>query len=94
MNFPKTTESGTWKAGHCQGIAVDCEKGYIYCSFTTMLVKIDFDGNFIGSVTGLCGHLGCIVFSPEDGMVYGSLEYKSDAIGKGIELSKSESTAS
>ena len=84
MNYPKNIYSGTWKAGHCQGIAADSEKGYIYYSFTTMLVKTDFDGHFIGSVTGLCGHLGCIAFSEKDGMVYGSLEYKNDAIGKGI----------
>jgi len=84
MNFPKTIYSGVWKAGHCQGIAVDTEKGYIYYSFTTLLVKTDLDGNFIGSVTGLLGHLGCIAFSKDDGLVYGSLEYKSDSIGKGI----------
>lgn len=83
-NYPRTIESGTWKAGHCQGIAVDTGKGYIYYSFTTILVKTDLDGNFIGSVTGLCGHLGCIAFNPDDGMVYGSLEYKNDAIGRGI----------
>lgn len=82
--LPKTIESGTWKAGHCQGIAVDAEKGFVYYSFTTLLVKTDLDGNFIGSVTGLCGHLGCIVFSKDDGLVYGSLEYKSDSIGRGI----------
>ena len=84
MNFPKTIESGAWKAGHCQGIAVDAEKGYVYYSFTTLLVKTDLSGNFIGSVTGLLGHLGCIAFSKEDGLVYGSLEYKSDSIGRGI----------
>lgn len=83
-HYPKTIESGTWKAGHCQGIAVDTEKGVIYYSFTTILVKTDMGGNFIGSVTGLCGHLGCIAFNRDDGMVYGSLEYKNDAIGRGI----------
>lgn len=84
MDFPKNIYSGAWKAGHCQGIAVDTEKGYIYYSFTTLLVKTDLLGNFIGSVTGLLGHLGCIAFSKDDGLVYGSLEYKSDSIGKGI----------
>ena len=60
-NLPKNIFSGEYKAGHCQGIAVDTERGYIYYSFTTMLVKTDLEGNFIGSVVGLLGHLGCIV---------------------------------
>ncbi|MBQ0101957.1 MAG: DUF4886 domain-containing protein [Firmicutes bacterium] len=69
---------------HCQGIAVDEKNGYIYYSFTTSLVKTDLEGNFIGSVTGLAGHLGCIDFNDRDGKVYGSLEYKNDSIGKHI----------
>lgn len=42
------------------------------------------EGNIIGSVTGLAGHLGCIAYNPEDGRVYGSLEYKHDSIGQSI----------
>ena len=38
----------------------------------------------MGSVKGLVGHLGCIAFNALDGKVYGSLEFKNDAIGKGI----------
>ena len=83
-SLPKTVFSGAYRAGHCQGIAVDPVKGFVYYSFTTMLVKTDLEGRFIGSVTGLCGHLGCIAFNPDDGRVYGSLEYKNDAIGRGI----------
>jgi len=83
-SLPKSVYSGAYRAGHCQGIAADLNKGYMYYSFTTMLVKTDLEGNFIGSVTGLCGHLGCISFNPDDGRVYGSLEYKNDAIGRGI----------
>ena len=83
-SLPKNVYSGTYAAGHCQGIAADLEKGYMYYSFTTVFVKTDLAGNFIGSVTGLCGHLGCIAFNPDDGRVYGSLEYKNDAIGRGI----------
>jgi hypothetical protein len=75
---------GPFDSGHIQGIAVDKKNGYIYCSFTTMLVKIDMQGNVIGSVTGLLGHLGCLTFNEKDGRVYGSLEYKNDEIGKGI----------
>ena len=82
--LPRTVSPGQFSTGHCQGIAVDIEKGYIYYSFTTCLVKSDLMGNVIGSVDGLLGHLGCIDFNEADGLVYGSLEYKNDAIGKGI----------
>ena len=82
--LPRTILSGPYKAGHIQGIAVDTERRYIYYSYTTMLVKADMQGNVIGSVKGLLGHLGCLDFNDEDGRVYGSLEYKNDAIGKGI----------
>ena len=76
--------TGTWGNNHIQGIAVDRKKGYIYYSFTTKLVKATLEGELIGCVDGLLGHLGCISFNKEDGRVYGSLEYKNDVIGKGI----------
>ena len=76
--------SGPFKAGHIQGIAVDQEKGYIYYSYTTMLIKTDLQGRIVGSVTGLLGHLGDLDLNEADGRVYGSLEYKNDAIGRGI----------
>ncbi len=82
--LPKEIYSGVWNSGHCQGIAVDTKGEYIYYAFTTTLVKTDLQGNLIGSVTGLLGHLGCIDFCDGDGRLYGSLEYKNDAIGKGI----------
>lgn len=82
--YPLTVYSGLQDKHHVQGIAVDKENGYIYFSFTTKLIKMDFKGNLIGSVDGLTGHLGCITMNPEDGRIYGSLEYKNDAIGKGI----------
>ncbi len=81
-NYPKLIKSGTYKTCHCQGIAVDKKKKFIYLSFTTMLIKLDWEGNFIGSVDGLYGHLGCISFSEDDGYVYGSIEYINDSIGK------------
>ena len=84
INLPKCVYSGVWNSGHCQGIAVDTNKKYIYYAFTTTLVKTDLEGNLIGSVTGLLGHLGCIDFCDGDGRLYGSLEYKNDVIGKGI----------
>ena len=82
--FPHRVFSGCHGFCHCQGIAVDTEKGYIYYSFTTLLVKTDLNGNLIGTVDGLTGHLGCIDFCEADGRVYGSLEYKNDVIGTGI----------
>ena len=82
MNYPIFT--GTHGNCHIQGIAVDQKKGYIYYSFTTMLIKSTLEGEIVGSVNGLTGHLGCIDFNEEDGRVYGSLEYKNDVIGRGI----------
>lgn len=76
--------TGTHGNCHIQGIAVDPKKGFIYYSFTTKLIKATMDGTIVGSVEGLTGHLGCIDFNEADGMVYGSLEYKNDSIGKGI----------
>ena len=87
--LPTTIDIASWEAGvstagHIQGIAVDTQRGYIYVSFTTLLVKLDMEGNILGSVTGLLGHLGCLDFNEEDGRIYGSLEYKNDAIGRHI----------
>lgn len=69
---------------HLQGIAIDETHKYIYSSVTTCLIKTDLKGNIVGSVKGLVGHLGCIAYNNSDGKVYGSLEFKNDAIGKGI----------
>ena len=82
--FSKVIFSGRFGKNHCQGIAVDEKNGYIYFSFTTLLVKTDLEGNLIGTVDGLIGHLGCIAYNKADGRVYGSLEFKNDSIGKGI----------
>ena len=83
-DLPIKLHTSGWKAGHVQGIAVDTKREFVYLSFTTMLVKLDMKGNVVGTVTGFLGHLGCLDFNDEDGRVYGSLEYKNDAIGKGI----------
>ena len=84
FNFPKDIFSGSYKTGHCQGIAVDAERGYVFYSFTTAIIKTDLTGKLIGSAYGLLGHLGCIAYNPADNRVYGSLEYKNDTIGRGI----------
>lgn len=83
-SLPKEIFSGNWKAGHVQGIAVDLPHGFIYYSFTTMIVKTDLNGNLIGWADGIVGHLGCMDFCEADGRVYASLEYKDDCIGAGI----------
>ena len=82
--LPLVMDSGTQGKFHVQGICLDDQHQYIYLSFTTSLVKMDLQGNLIGSVHGLTGHLGCIGFNSDNGRVYGSLEYKNDAIGRGI----------
>ena len=82
--LPKTISSGPFKAGHIQGIAIDTKQQHIYLSYTTMLIKTDYEGNILGSVVGLVGHLGDLTFNEKDGRVYGSLEYKDDSIGKNI----------
>ena len=82
--FPLRIHSGYWPEGHVQGIAIDEAGGYIYFSFTTILLKTDLAGNPVGSVCNIVGHLGCITFDPHRRRVYGSLELKHDAIGKGI----------
>lgn len=82
--LPLSVDGGKWNTGHVQGITLDTAGKYVYYSFTTVLVKTDLDGKLIGTVEGLLGHLGCIDFNDADGRVYGSLELKHDAIGKGI----------
>lgn len=84
MNLPNKIVSGFWKEGHVQGIAVDADRGHVYYSFTTILLKTDLQGKPLGSVRNLAGHLGCITFDGKRRRVYGSLELKHDAIGKGI----------
>lgn len=82
--LPYTIYTGKWRDGHIQGIAIDRERKYIYCSFTTVLIKLDMAGKLVGSVRGFTGHLGCLAYNDADGRVYASLEYKNDVIGKGI----------
>ncbi len=76
--------SGLQDKFHVQGVAYDAKNDCMYMSFTTSLIKLDMKGNLLGSVKGLTGHLGCISLNPDDGRLYGSIEYKHDGIGKGI----------
>lgn len=82
--YEKEIFTGYWGNNHCQGIAVDKKNGFLYVSFTTLLLKLDLQGNLIGSVDGLVGHLGCIALNETDGRVYGSLEFKNDIIGRNV----------
>lgn len=84
LTYPKEIFTGYWGNNHCQGIAVDKKRGFLYVSFTTLLLKLDLQGNLIGSVDGLVGHLGCITLNENDGRVYGSLEFKNDIIGRSV----------
>ena len=83
-SLPESIYSGEQGKFHVQGVAVDQKNKVVYFSFTDKLVKTDLKGNLIGSVTGFVGHLGDLDFDPESGKIYGSLEFKDDAIGKGI----------
>lgn len=83
-SLPRQIYSGEQDQFHVQGIAFDPVNKYLYLSFTTSLVKLDQQGNLIGSAINLTGHLGCMAYNPDDGRIYASLEYKHDAIGKGI----------
>ncbi|MEJ7557958.1 MAG: hypothetical protein WKF66_06585 [Pedobacter sp.] len=84
IKLPDSIYSGRKGNFHVQGVVVDQKNGFVYFSFTDKLVKTDLSGKMIGSVTGLVGHLGDLDMT-KDGKVYGSLEYKNDAIGKGIQ---------
>ncbi len=75
--YPKTVFAFADGTSHVQGIALDKKKGHMYFSFTTVLVKTDLDGNVIGTVKNLEGHLGDIDFNEENRRLYGSLEFKS-----------------
>ena len=72
------------QAQHVQGIAYDEEKNCMYMSFTSRFVKVDMQGNILGSIDRIQGHLGAMTFDPVGRKVYASLECKDDQIGQGI----------
>lgn len=69
---------------HIQGLALDKKEKSLYCSFTSAFFKCDLEGNVIGSVTGINGHLGAMTYEPKSKKVYASLEIKDDEIGRGV----------
>ncbi|WP_207454114.1 hypothetical protein [Desertivibrio insolitus] len=78
-DLPLRLNGGRWPTSHVQGVAVDLDRGHVYYSFTTLLVKTALDGTLLGTVGGLSGHLGDITFDPVARRLYGSLEYKAAA---------------
>lgn len=81
-DLPLEIFSGYFHGGHCQGIAVDTAREIHLLFVHDRACEDRPERAADGSVTGLLGHLGCIDFCDADGRVYGSLEYKNDAIGK------------
>lgn len=69
---------------HVQGIAFDAQAGCMYFSFTTTFVKTDLQGNVLGTIKNIQGHLGSMTFDPATRKVYASLEFKDDVIGAGL----------
>ena len=69
---------------HVQGIAYDEAAGKMYFSFTTRFLATDFDGNIVGSIDKIHGHLGAMTFDAARRRIYASLECKDDEIGANI----------
>lgn len=83
MSLPAVIHADGGKS-HVQGIALDKKKDRMYFSFTTSFVKTDLQGNVLGSIDRIQGHLGAMTFNPKDRKVYASLECKDDVIGAGL----------
>lgn len=69
---------------HVQGMAVDTAARCFYLSFTTSVVKVDYEGNVLAKVDSINGHLGAMTFDASARKLYASLECKDDEIGRGI----------
>lgn len=83
VNYPEVIHLEGGKL-HIQGIALDKKENCLYSSFTSAFFKSDLEGNLIGSVTGINGHLGAMTYDEKAKKVYASLEIKNDEIGNGI----------
>lgn len=70
---------------HVQGVAYDALRDLYYLSFTTRLIAMKADGTLVASVENLTGHLGDLAFDAGSRILYGSIEYKHDAIGNNIQ---------
>lgn len=69
---------------HVQGMAIDTAARCCYLSFTTSLVKTDYEGNVLARIDSINGHLGAMTFDAASKKLYASLECKDDVIGQGI----------
>ena len=74
---------GVGTISHVQGVATNLFGDVFYYSFTDRLVVQKSDGEIIGSVVGIQGHMGDLAFNPEDGRVYVSYSYSSSTSGLG-----------
>ena len=81
---PPELEVKTLMKNHVQGMAVDTAASCYYLSFTTSLLKVDYEGNVLASVDSINGHLGAMTFDPAERILYASLECKDDEIGRGV----------
>ncbi len=82
--LPSRFDVKTRSKDHVQGIAVDTVGRCFYLSFTTSLVKCDYQGKVLAQLDSIPGHLGSMSFDPAGRKLYASLECKDDAIGQGI----------
>ena len=87
QQLPCCLPSGDQGMHHVQGFAYDALHDRFYLSFTTRLVVLDSKGKLVASVEGLTGHLGDLALDAGSRILYGSIEYKHDAIGNNIQRS-------
>ncbi|MBR5704078.1 MAG: hypothetical protein IKX45_07505 [Bacteroidales bacterium] len=82
--LPSKVEVKIKSKDHVQGMAIDTAAHCFYLSFTTSMVKVDYEGNVLASIDSINGHLGAMTFDAATRKLYASLECKDDVIGQGI----------
>ena len=82
--LPSKVEVKIKSKDHVQGMAIDTVARCFYLSFTTSMVKVDYEGNVLASIDSINGHLGAMTFDAASRKLYASLECKDDVIGQGI----------
>ena len=82
--LPSKVEVKIKSKDHVQGMAIDTAARCFYLSFTTSMVKVDYEGNVLASIDSINGHLGAMTFDAASRKLYASLECKDDVIGQGI----------
>ena len=84
QTLPSKVEIRVRMKDHVQGVAIDTAGRCFYLSFTTRLVKTDFEGNVLASIDTINGHLGAVTFDAVKRKLYASLECKDDEVGRNI----------